>query len=122
MGKKVLVVDDSSTIRQQVAQTLAESDFSVIEAVDGKHGIEMITKNPDIALVIIDINMPNMNGLEMLEALKADGKNATLPVIMLTTEVDGRLVERAKKGGAAGWLVKPYKPPQLLAVVTKLAR
>jgi two-component system chemotaxis response regulator CheY len=120
MGKKVLIVDDSRTIRQQVNFTLSKGGFEVVEAEDGVQGIATLKANFDIAMVISDVNMPNMNGLEMVEAISVDAALKAVPVVMLTTEGSGELVERAKKAGAKGWLVKPFKPDQLIAVVTKL--
>jgi two-component system chemotaxis response regulator CheY len=120
MSKKVLIVDDSRTIRQQVNFTLSKGGFEVVEAEDGKDGIEKLKSNADIAVIISDVNMPNMNGLEMVEAINADASLKHPPIVMLTTEGSGELVERAKKAGAKGWLVKPFKPDQLVAVVTKL--
>lgn len=121
MGKKVMIVDDSRTIRQQVNFTLSKGGFIVVEAEDGKDGIEKLKANADIAVIISDVNMPNMNGLEMVEAINADAGLQHPPIVMLTTEGSGELVERAKKAGAKGWLVKPFKPDQLVAVVQKLA-
>lgn len=120
MSKKVLIVDDSRTIRQQVNFTLAKSGHTVVEAEDGVDGIAKLKANPDVAMIISDVNMPNMNGLDMVEAIVADGTLAHPPIVMLTTEGSGELVDRAKKAGAKGWLVKPFKPDQLVAIVTKL--
>ena len=114
MSKKIMVVDDSQTVRQQVGMALTQAGFEVVEAVDGQDGMEKIGLEPDLAMVICDVNMPRMNGIEMLTSVKADGKNAALPVIMLTTEGQPELVERAKKVGAKGWIVKPFKPDMLL--------
>jgi len=119
MGKKIMIVDDSKTIRQQVSFTLTKGGYEVIEAEDGVDGIEKLKANKDIAMVISDVNMPNMNGLEMVEKLKAEGN--TVPVIMLTTEGASDLIQRAKAAGAKGWLVKPFQPDQLVAAVTKIA-
>jgi two-component system chemotaxis response regulator CheY len=120
MPKKVIVVDDSLTIRQQVGSTLSQAGFDVVEAVDGQDGVDVIASLPDAALVICDINMPRMNGLEMLEEIRKDARNASLPVLMLTTEGQPQLIERAKKAGAKGWIVKPFKPDLLIAAVKKL--
>jgi len=120
MSKKVLIVDDSRTIRQQVNFTLTKGGFEVVEAEDGKDGLDKLKSNPDVAMIISDVNMPNMNGLEMVEAINADAACPHPPIVMLTTEGSGDLVDRAKKAGAKGWLVKPFKPEQLVAVVSKL--
>ena len=120
MSKKVLIVDDSRTIRQQVNFTLSKGGFEVIEAEDGKDGIEKLKEHPDISMIISDVNMPNMNGLEMVEAISGESGGSHPPIVMLTTEGSADLVERAKKAGAKGWLVKPFKPDQLVAVVTRL--
>jgi two-component system chemotaxis response regulator CheY len=118
--RKVLIVDDSETIRQQVAGALEHAGFLVVEAADGVDGLECAGKN-DLCMVILDVNMPRLNGLEMLERLKSDPKYATLPVLMLTTEVQQSMIERAKKAGARGWMIKPVKLDQLVSTVTKLA-
>ncbi len=118
--KKVLVVDDSATVRQQVGLALKEGGFEMIEATDGLDGAAKIGSLPDIGMVILDVNMPGMNGIEMLEKVKQIEANASLPVIMLTTEGQHSLIERAKKAGAKGWIVKPFKPELLVAAVRKL--
>jgi two-component system chemotaxis response regulator CheY len=121
MSKKVLVVDDSATVRQQVGSALTQAGFTVIEAVDGVDGAACIEASPDLALVICDVNMPRMNGLEMVEAVRRQARPATMPIIMLTTEGDPSLVARAKQAGAKGWIVKPFKPELLVAAARKLA-
>ncbi len=120
MGKKILIVDDSRTIRQQVSFTLAKGGFDVVEAEDGVKGIEALKGNADVAMIISDVNMPNMNGLEMVEAISKDGSLPKVPIIMLTTEGSSDLITRAKAAGAKGWLVKPFEPDQLIAAVVKL--
>jgi two-component system chemotaxis response regulator CheY len=120
MSKKVLIVDDSKTIRQQVSFTLSKGGFTVVEAEDGQDGIAKLGANGDVAMIISDVNMPNMNGIEMVEAIKATGKHTGVPIVMLTTEGSAELIERAKAAGAKGWLVKPFKPDQLIAAVQKL--
>lgn len=120
MGKKILIIDDSSSIRGQLRFTLAQAGYDVIEAEDGQDGITKLRANADAAMVLCDVNMPRMNGLEMLESLAARAAK-TPPVVMLTTEGAADLVQRAKKAGAKGWIVKPFKPDLLLAAVKKLA-
>lgn len=118
--KKVLIVDDSETIRQQLASALEQAGFGVLEATDGFDGLECAAQN-ELCMVILDVNMPRLNGLEMLERLKSDPKNAQLPVLMLTTEVQQSMIERAKRAGARGWMIKPVKMDQLVSTVAKLA-
>jgi len=121
MAQKILVVDDSVTVRQQVGSALSQAGFEIIEAADGQEGLSKITANPDLLMVITDVNMPHMNGLEMLEKLKANPKHSKLIVFMLTTEGQPELIERAKKAGAKGWIVKPFKAELLVSAAKKLA-
>jgi len=118
--KKVLIVDDSPTVRQQVSVALKQAGFDVVEAVDGFEGVSKVSQDRDIRMVILDVNMPRMNGLEMLETVKRDASNAGLHVVMLTSEGQQALIERAKKAGAKGWIVKPFKAELLVAAVRKL--
>ncbi len=119
---KILVVDDSATMRQQVRQALTSGGFEVLEAVDGQDGLAKVTADKDVKVMILDVNMPRMNGIELAEALHANGRMAAgLNVVMLTTEGHAELIARAKAAGAKGWIVKPFKPELLLAAVKKMA-
>ena len=120
MDYKIVVVDDSRTARQQVSEALAGTGYEVIEAVDGADGLSKIASHPGASLVICDVNMPNMNGLEMLRALRQQQPSAQMPVVMLTTEAQPELLQQAKMAGAKGWIVKPFKPALLVAAVRKL--
>lgn len=120
--KKILVVDDSETIRLEVIRTLGSAGFRVLEAREGAEGLAVATQNPDLALVVLDVNMPVMNGLDMLERLRQSPTTADIPVLLMTTEAEDRLIERAKKAGAKGWFIKPVKPEMLLMATSKLAR
>jgi two-component system chemotaxis response regulator CheY len=120
MSKKIIVIDDSQTIREQVTTTLRQAGFEVFEAVDGVDGAEVIARTLDAALVICDVNMPKKNGIELLESLSNDERSRAIPVIMLTSEGRPQLIERARKAGAKGWLVKPVKADLLIAAVRKL--
>lgn len=120
MRKKVLVVDDSPTIRQQVRVALA-AGFLVEEAVDGLEGAALIREMTNLSLVLCDVNMPRMNGLELVESIKSDPQYAALPIVMLTTESQPGLIQRAKAAGATGWIIKPFKPDLLVATVRKLS-
>ena len=119
MGKKVIVIDDSQTIRQQVTSTLLQDGFQVVEAFDGQDGLAVVERTPDAALILCDVNMPKKSGIELLENLRQTGATYP-PVLMLTTEGHPQLIERARKNGAKGWIVKPVKPDVLLAAVRKL--
>lgn len=119
LQRKVIVVDDSQTARTQVASTLTGAGYEVIEAVDGADGIAKIQHHDDAALVLCDINMPNINGLDMLGLVSPETR-ARMIFLMLTTEADPRLVQRAKAVGARGWIVKPFNPSLLVSAVKKL--
>jgi two-component system chemotaxis response regulator CheY len=121
MGKKVIVVDDSRTARLQVCNALVDAGFEVVEAVDGRDGVEQVAAHRDAAMVICDVNMPIMDGLAMLSAVKAGAERPDLPFIMLTTEAQPELIQQAKQRGAKGWIVKPFKPALLVATVQKIA-
>ncbi len=120
MNKKILVIDDSRTARQQVLAALIDGDYEIVEATDGEEGLTQLAAHPDAALVICDVNMPNLNGLEFLTRLRETSPQCSVPIIMLTTEAELELVARAKAAGARGWIVKPFKPHMLLAAVRKL--
>jgi len=112
MSKKVLVIDDSPSIRMQVSLLLTQGGYEAVEAQDG---LEALDKRTGCSMAICDVNMPRMNGIEFAE--RAAG---SMPVVMLTTEGNPELIARAKKAGAKGWLVKPFKPEKLLSVVKKV--
>jgi two-component system chemotaxis response regulator CheY len=121
MGHKIIVIDDSATVREQLSIVLGTAGYEVVEAEDGIEGADAIRGNPGAALAICDVNMPKLNGVEMLEKLGSAG-TLTIPVLMLTTEGRPDLIERARAAGAKGWMVKPFKPTMLLAAVQKLVR
>jgi two-component system chemotaxis response regulator CheY len=118
---KILVVDDSMTVRQQVSAALGPAGFAIVEAKDGVEGLEKIEGDKEVKVVICDINMPRMNGLDMLEEARRRAGNQNLPFLMLTTEAQPDMVARAKAAGAKGWMVKPFKPDVLLQCIKKLA-
>lgn len=120
MAKKILIIDDSATVRQQVRMALESAGFDVEEAVDGADGKDRIDRAVNLAAVVCDVNMPRMNGIEMLESVKGNPRNAKLPIMMLTTEGQPALVKRAKAAGAMGWIVKPFKAELLVAALNKV--
>lgn len=119
MSTTVLVVDDSATVRQQVATALMQAGFQVVEASDGSQGVDK-AKQGGIDCIISDVNMPVMNGIEMVTQIKQDPTTSSTPVVMLTTEGSKELITKAKQAGASGWIVKPFKAEMLVAAVTKL--
>lgn len=119
MSKTALVVDDSKTMREMVTFTLKAANFEVIEGEDGKHALEVI-KDHKFDLVITDLNMPNINGIELIKALRAKEAFKFTPILMLTTESDGFKKLEGKNAGATGWIIKPFNPERLMQVVSKV--
>jgi two-component system, chemotaxis family, chemotaxis protein CheY len=120
-NKTILIVDDSLTVRQQVSMTLSMAGYQILEACDGQEAVERVRANLTIAMVLCDLNMPRMNGLEFLETIKGDAAGPPVPVVMLTTDGSSELIARAKRAGAKGWIVKPFQPDLLLTAVRRLA-
>jgi len=119
MTTSILVIDDSMMVRKQVGNALRAQGYAIVEAVDGVDALSKLEATPGTRLVVCDVNMPRMNGLEFLEQLST--RKLSVPVVMLTTEGQPELIQRAKALGAVGWLVKPFKPELLLATAKKLA-
>lgn len=119
MSKTILTIDNSASIRQMVAMTLTSAGLKVIEAGNGAEGYTKATTQP-VHMVITDLNMPVMNGLEFLREFRQSPAGKGIPVILLTTESDEELKRQAREAGATGWIVKPFKQDQLLAVVRKV--
>jgi two-component system chemotaxis response regulator CheY len=118
MAATILTVDDSKSIRQMVSFVLKGADYEVIEAEDGVDALNKLT--PEVKLVLSDLNMPNMDGIELIKAIRANPAYRFLPVIMLTTESQDDKKQAGKSAGATGWIVKPFNPDQLTAVVKKI--
>ncbi|KVP09024.1 two-component system response regulator [Burkholderia ubonensis] len=118
---KILVVDDSGTVRDEVAGFLRNHGLDVATAVDGKDGLAKLKTTPDIRLVISDVNMPNMDGLTMVEKIRGELGNAAVNVVMLTTESSPAMKERGKAAGVKGWIVKPFKGDAVVEALKKLA-
>lgn len=119
MSKSVLVIDDSPSIRRMVAMTLGAAGYSVTEADDGKTGL-MRASDSRFDMIITDQNMPGMTGLEFIKAFRSDPSNRGVPILFLSTDTDGTLKNAARNAGALGWLAKPFEPPRLLAVTSKV--
>lgn len=122
MAKTILVVDDSAALRRVVALALNEAGYEVMEAGDGADALAKLAAlgGKKVHLVISDVNMPRMDGIEFVTRLKAQPAFKFTPVIMLTTEGDEEVKNAGRNAGAKAWIVKPFNPPQMLNAVSKL--
>lgn len=116
----VLTVDDSASMRQMVSYTLRRGGYDVLEASDGVEALALLDRSP-ADVVITDQNMPNMDGLALTRALRADARWSKVPILVLTTEGDQSLKQAGREAGATGWLLKPFDPVRLLQVVGQVA-
>jgi two-component system chemotaxis response regulator CheY len=119
MAKMIMVIDDSMSMRQVVGITLKKAGYEIIEASDGKDAINKLT-GQKVSLMICDVNMPNMDGIAFLKTVKTLPNYKFTPIIMLTTESQEAKKLEGKAAGAKAWMVKPFKPEQLLEAVSKL--
>jgi two-component system chemotaxis response regulator CheY len=119
--KTILTVEDSPTARQMTGLVLRGAGYEVIEAVDGEDALTKL-QGRTLNLVVADIHMPKMDGLEFTRRLRAMEEYKFVPVVLLTTESRPEKKQEGKAAGATGWIVKPFKPEQLLAVVKKVMR
>lgn len=119
MAKRILAVDDSASVRQLVSFTLKEAGYDVVEAVDGEEALLKLNEGP-VHMVIADVNMPNLDGIELVKQVRTRQEYKFLPIVLLTTESRDVMKIKGKDAGATGWIVKPFKPEQLLAVIRKL--
>jgi len=118
MGKVILTVDDSASVRQMVSFTLRSATYDVAEAVDGCDALSKLSG--EIHLIITDLNMPKMDGIELIKHIRTNSKHRYVPILVLTTESQATKKQEAKSAGATGWIVKPFRPEQLLAVIQRL--
>jgi two-component system chemotaxis response regulator CheY len=120
MTKRILTIDDSKTIRDMLMLTLSDAGFEVLQAVDGQDGVDMLTSER-VDVIITDINMPRMNGYEVIRHLRADPEHNSTPILVLTTESTAEKKGMARDAGATGWMVKPFDPDQLIATVNRVS-
>ncbi|WP_321472954.1 response regulator [uncultured Paludibaculum sp.] len=120
MNKKILAVDDSSTVRQMVSFTLTSAGYEVIEAKDGQDALSKLTSPVPLGMVLTDLNMPNLDGIGLIKRLRAHGSFKYVPIVVLTTESEVEKKQAARSAGATAWIVKPFRPEQLLAVIQKV--
>jgi two-component system, chemotaxis family, chemotaxis protein CheY len=119
MARNVLIVDDSASMRQVIAFTLEKAGFLVAQGVNGKDGLKRLEES-EPELIISDLNMPEMDGLEFIRQLRARPASRLTPVLMLTTESDSTKKMQGKAAGATGWIIKPFDPQQLLQVIARV--
>ena len=119
MSKTILTIDDSASVRQMIVLTLSGAGHTVIEAGNGADGYSKAVAQP-VDAILTDLNMPVMNGIEFIKKYRQHPASKGVPIIFLTTESDDALKAEAKAAGATGWIVKPFKQDQLVAVIKKV--
>jgi two-component system chemotaxis response regulator CheY len=120
MAKRILTIDDSKTIRDMLMLTLSDAGFDVVQAVDGQDGLDVLGDDR-FDVIITDINMPRMDGYEVIRQLRKNPVHKSTPILVLTTECDVEKRNLARDAGATGWMVKPFDPERLIATVRKVA-
>jgi two-component system, chemotaxis family, chemotaxis protein CheY len=121
MGKTILTVDDSSTIRMLLRATLRSQGFTVAEAEDGVAALEWLSTNDLPDLMLTDINMPRLDGFGLVEAVRAETRHDAMPIIVLSTESSDEKQSRARQAGANGWIVKPFDPAKLASAIASVS-
>ena len=116
---RVLTVDDSRTILAMLHHTLSNAGFEVLQAEDGKQGLDVL-KTEQVDVVITDINMPVMDGIEFIKHVRATGNHQSLPILILTTETSQDKRDQGKAAGGTGWIVKPFDPEKLISVIHRV--
>jgi two-component system chemotaxis response regulator CheY len=119
---KILIVDDSESIREIVSMTLKNEGYDVTVGVDGKDALEKLTDTDDFRLIITDLHMPNLDGIGLIKEIRSSEKYARVPILFLTTETQNEKKMEAKKAGATGWIIKPFIPAKLIHAVKKVVK
>ena len=120
MPKTILTADDSASVRQMVGFTLREAGYDVVEAVDGLDALDKLNGST-VNMLITDLNMPNLDGIELIRQMRAQPQFKFMPIIMLTTESQDSKKQEGRAAGATGWIVKPFNSDKLLGIVKKVA-
>jgi two-component system chemotaxis response regulator CheY len=121
MAKKILVIDDSQSIRELITMVLENAGYRVDCAIDGQDALKHFDGR-DFNLVITDLSMPNMDGISLLKKVRAMEQYRSVPVLVLTTESQNAVKEEAKLAGATGWVIKPFVANKLLSVINKVIK
>jgi two-component system chemotaxis response regulator CheY len=119
MAKTIITIDDAATMRKLIAYTLKGAGYQVLEAPDGPSALSVLADRP-VDLIVSDINMPNMNGVELTRRIRGLRIHRNTPILIVTTESELQVRNQAKAAGATGWIVKPFKPDQLLGIVNRV--
>jgi len=119
MAKLIMTADDSASVRQMVSFTLKQNGYDVVEAVDGQDALTKLS-GKKVDMLLTDLNMPKLDGIGLIKGVRAGALNKFIPIVMLTTESQDSKKAEGKSAGATGWIVKPFKPEQLIAVVKKV--
>ena len=120
MSKKILIVDDSSLIRRVVSKTAQNAGYEVVSASDGQEALDELQKHSDINLILTDINMPIMDGMEMIKRIKEEENLKYIPIVILTTESKESLKQQGRDLGVKAWMVKPFDEETFLKAMMKL--
>lgn len=121
MGKTILIVDDSYSIRNLLQVVLTRAGYEVLMAEDGKDALQYLERE-DLSLLITDLHMPNMNGLDLIRHVRKERKHRYLPILFLTTETNSEIKLEAKNSGATGWITKPFSNEKLLQIINRVLR
>ncbi len=121
MGKSILIVDDSESIREVVSFTLENEGYDVMAGVDGKDALKLMD-GKSVDLIITDLHMPEMDGIELIKNVRQMEQYKRIPILFLTTESQAAKKQEAKEAGATGWIIKPFVPAKLLAALKKVLR
>lgn len=122
MKRTIMTVDDSAATRQMVKFSLETAGYAVLECAGGQEAMATLNASPDVDMLIVDLNMPGMDGLALTRNVRRHARFKYIPIVMLTTESAPEKRREAKAAGMTGWIVKPFKPAQLVGVVQKVLR
>lgn len=117
-----MTVDDSKSVRQMVSFTLNSAGYRTVEAVDGSDALATLGESVTIDMLVTDLNMPNMDGIELVKNIRAQQRHKFIPILLLTTESQEAKKQQGKAAGASGWIVKPFNATQLVEVIRKLLK
>jgi two-component system chemotaxis response regulator CheY len=116
---RILTVDDSRTILAMLHHTLANAGYDVLQAEDGQQGLDVLAREP-VDMVITDINMPVMDGIQFIREVRGSGRHNSLPILILTTETSQDKRDQARAAGGTGWIVKPFDPDKLISIIQRV--